>query len=95
MAVDRIGRHAGCCSHISNKPSFRQEHPGVSDGPDSSDRTSYPLSQNHTQPVAQTTGHIAYLPWGAYYLIPRILVALNITLAAPASGFLYFASGMW
>jgi hypothetical protein len=37
---------------ISNKPSFRQEHPGVSDGPDGSDGTSYPLTENHTRPVA-------------------------------------------
>jgi hypothetical protein len=37
---------------ISNKPSFRQEHPGVSDGPDGSDGTSYPLTENQTRPVA-------------------------------------------
>ena len=81
--------------NISNKPSFHQEHPGVSDSPDGSDGTSYPLTENQTRPLAQTTGRVAGLPWGSYYTMPVILVALNITLAAPASGFLYFASGIW
>jgi hypothetical protein len=39
-------------SPISNKPSFLQEHPGVSDCPDSSDGTSYTLTENQTRPVA-------------------------------------------
>jgi hypothetical protein len=47
---------------ISNKPSFRQEHQGVSDGPDGSDGTSYGLTENQTRPVAEATGRIAYLP---------------------------------
>jgi hypothetical protein len=38
--------------YISNKPSFRQEHLGVSDGPDGSDGTSYTLTENQTGPVA-------------------------------------------
>jgi len=48
--------------HISNDPSFRQKHPGVPDGSDGSDGTSYPLTENHTLPVAQATGRIARLP---------------------------------
>jgi len=48
--------------HISNNPSFRLKHPGVPDGSDSSDGTSYPLMENYTLPVAQVTGHVAYSP---------------------------------
>jgi hypothetical protein len=40
---------------ISNNPSFRLKHPGVPDGSDGSDGTSYPLTENHTVPVAQAT----------------------------------------
>ena len=50
----------GC--DISNDPSFCQKHPGVLDGSDSSDGTSYPLTVNYTLPVAQAMGHVAYLP---------------------------------
>jgi len=32
--------------NISNDPSFRPKHPGVPDGSDGSDRTSYPLTEN-------------------------------------------------
>jgi len=48
--------------HISNNSSFRQKHPGVPESSDRSDRTSYPLPENYTQPVAQAMGHIAYVP---------------------------------
>jgi len=41
---------------ISNNSSFRQKHPGVPDGSDGSDGTSYPLTENYTLPVAQATG---------------------------------------
>jgi len=44
---------------ISNNSSFRQEHPGVPDGSDGSDGTSYPLTENYTLPVAQATGRVA------------------------------------
>jgi len=47
---------------ISNIPSFRQKHPGVPDGSDGSDGTSYPLTENSTLPVAQATGRIAHVP---------------------------------
>jgi hypothetical protein len=80
---------------ISNKPSFSQEHSGVSDGPDGSNGISYPLTETQTRPVAKATGRVASLPCGAYYAMPITLVVLYITLAAPASGFLYFVSGMW
>jgi hypothetical protein len=40
---------------INNKPSFLQEHPGVSDGPDGSDGTSYPLMEYQTRQVALHT----------------------------------------
>jgi len=46
--------------HISNNSSFRLKHPGVPDGSDSSDGTSYPLTENYTLPVAQATGRVAY-----------------------------------
>jgi len=46
---------------ISNYSSFRQKHPGVPDGSDGSDGTSYPLTENYTLPVAQATGRIAYV----------------------------------
>jgi len=49
-------------SCISNNPSFRLKHPGVPDGSDGSDGTSYPLPENHTLPVTQATGPIAYVP---------------------------------
>ena len=48
-------------SHISNYSSFRQKHPGVPDGSDGSDGTSYPLTENYTLPVAQATGRVAYV----------------------------------
>jgi len=50
------------CGHISNNPSFRLKHPGVPDGSDGSDGTSNPLTENHTLPVAQATGGVAYSP---------------------------------
>jgi len=51
--------HAG--NNMSNNSSFRQKHPGVPDGCDGSDRTSYPLTDNYTLPVNQATGHVAYV----------------------------------
>ena len=37
---------------ISNNSSFRQKHPGVLDGSDGSDGTSYPVTENYALPVA-------------------------------------------
>jgi len=45
---------------ISNNSSFRQKHPGVPDGSDGSDGTSYPLTENYTLPIAQATCRVAY-----------------------------------
>jgi hypothetical protein len=45
--------------NISNNPGFRLKHPGVLDGSDGSDGTSYPLTENYTLPVAQATGRVA------------------------------------
>jgi hypothetical protein len=45
---------------ISNNPSFRLKHPGVPDGSDGSDGTSYPLTENYTLPIAQATGRVAW-----------------------------------
>jgi hypothetical protein len=45
--------------HISNNRSFRLKHPGVPDGSDGSDGTSYPLTENYRLPVAQATGRVA------------------------------------
>lgn len=59
---------------ISNKPSFRQEHPGVPDGPDGSDKTSYPLMVNPMRPVSQVTGRVAYSPCGGYYTMSLIVM---------------------
>ena len=39
-------------TYISNNPGFRLKHPGVPDGSDGSDGTSYPLTENYTLPVA-------------------------------------------
>jgi hypothetical protein len=44
---------------ISNKPSFRQEHPGVCDSPDGSDRSSCALTENQTRWVALHTSPAA------------------------------------
>jgi len=47
---------------ISNNSSFCQKHPGVPDGSDGSDGTSYPLTENYTLPVAHATHCVAYVP---------------------------------
>jgi len=52
----------GQVDNISNNPSFCLKHPGVPDGSDSSDGTSYPLTENYMLPVAQATGRVAYVP---------------------------------
>jgi hypothetical protein len=44
---------------INNNPSVHLKHPGVQDGSDGSDETSYPLTENHTLPVAQATRCVA------------------------------------
>ena len=46
---------------ISNNSSVRQKHPGVPDGSDGSDRTSYPLTENSTLPVVPATGRVAHV----------------------------------
>ena len=63
-------------TNISNDPSFCLKHAGVPDGSDSSDRTSYPLTENYMLPVA-------YVPpllcgavytsseWQVYYTLRR------------------------
>jgi len=48
--------------NISNNSSFHQKHPGIPDGSDDSDGTSYPLKENYTLPVAEATGRVAYVP---------------------------------
>jgi len=47
--------------HISNYSSFCQKHPGVPDGSDGSDGTSYPLTENYTVPAALAMGRVAYV----------------------------------
>ena len=47
---------------MSNNPSFRLRHPGVPDGSDGCDGTSYHLTDNYTLRVTQATGRVAYLP---------------------------------
>jgi len=49
-------------THNYNHPSFCQKHPGVPDGSDGSDGTSYPLKDNYTLPVTQATGRVAHVP---------------------------------
>jgi len=63
---------------ISNTPSFHQECPGVPDGPDDSDWTSYPLTVNQTRHVAQATGRIAYLPCDGYYTMAPIAATRRV-----------------
>jgi len=58
----QLSQSATCISFISNNSSFRQKHPGVPDGSDSSDGTSYPLTGNYTLLVAQVTARVAYIP---------------------------------
>jgi len=57
MIVITTGSSPGA-GNISKNSSFRQNHLGVPDGSDSSDRTSYPLMENYTLPVAQATGRV-------------------------------------
>jgi len=60
-----LGKNASAdiaTTSISNDPSFRQKLPGVPDGSDGSDGTSYPLTENYTLPVAQVTRCIADIP---------------------------------
>jgi len=47
---------------ISNNPSFRLKQPGVPDGSDGCDGTSYPLMKNYKLRVTQATGRVAYSP---------------------------------
>ena len=46
-------------AYISNNPIFHQKLVGVADSSDSSDGTSYPLTENYMLPVAQVTRHVA------------------------------------
>lgn len=59
--VDKIWE-MGDADGISKNPSVCWKHPGVPDCSASSDETSYHLMENLTLPVAQATGHVAYLP---------------------------------
>jgi len=47
---------------ISKDPNFHLKHPGVPDGSDGSDGTSYALTENYMLPVAQATVRLAYVP---------------------------------
>jgi hypothetical protein len=47
--VSPCARSAEC---ISNKPNLHLKHPGVPDGSDGTDETSYPERENSTLPVA-------------------------------------------
>jgi hypothetical protein len=73
-------------AYISNNPSFRLKHPGVPDGSAGSGGISYPLMENQTRSVAQTTGGVAYLPCGGYYTMPLILATRRIVYYARRSG---------
>ena len=84
-------------SHISNNPSFHLKHPGVPDGSDGSGGTSYPLTgiRHHQSPKRRVALHTSL----AAAILPCLVflrrVAFYVTLATPASGFLYFEPGMW
>ena len=71
---------------ISNNSSFRLKHPGVPDGSDGSDGTSYPLTENETRAVAQATGRVAYLPCGGYLTMPPILATRRVVYYSRRSG---------
>ena len=58
LTVRKLGKRMGREQYISNNPGFRLKHPGVPDGSDGSDGTSYPLTENYTLPVAQATGRV-------------------------------------
>ena len=48
-----------CSAVISNNPSFRHKQSGGPRGSDSAGKSSYPLTENYTHPLAQATGRIA------------------------------------
>ena len=74
-----------CQCNISNNPSFGLKHRGVPDGSDGSGGISYPLTENQTRPVAQSTGRVAYLPCGGYYTKPLICVTRRVVYYARRS----------
>ena len=47
---------------ITDDTNFRLKHPGVPDGSDGSDGTSYALTENYMAPVTHATGCVAYIP---------------------------------
>jgi len=53
--------HVNSEIHISINSSFRQKHPGVLDCSDVFDGTWNPLTDNNMLPLAQATGHVAYI----------------------------------
>jgi len=60
--VEKVAANAIAEECISNDPNFCLKHPGVPDGSDGSDGTSYALTENYTLCVAQATGRVAYVP---------------------------------
>ena len=63
---------------IRNNSSLRLKCPAVPHGSGGSDRTSYHLMENHTRPVAQATGRVAYLPCGGYYTMSFMLATRRV-----------------
>jgi len=61
IAWEMLYNHKPHITNISNNSSFRQKHQGVPDGSDSSDWTSYPLTENYTLPDVLATGCVAYV----------------------------------
>jgi hypothetical protein len=72
--------------HIGNNSSCGLKHVSVPDGSDGCGKTSYPLSENQTIPVAQATGHVSYLPCGGYHPLALILATRRVLYYARRSG---------
>jgi hypothetical protein len=57
LGIDqRTVQKVSVIQYFSNNSSFHQKHPGVPDGSESYDGTSYPQTENYTLPIAQATG---------------------------------------
>jgi hypothetical protein len=70
---------------IGNKPSFRLEQPGISDGHYGSNGKSYPLTENQMRPVTHATGRVTYIPCGGHYTMPHVLATRPIVYDAHRS----------
>jgi len=84
--------------NISNDPNYRPKHPGVPDGCDGSDGTSYALTGNYTLPVAQLTGRVAYVPssvCGDVYTSSELHLCYTLRRSCSYAEAVYTTPGDW